>query len=128
MKTMKNLFLLAILLLTASCFFIVPPLIVPPEALDPNRPYGFFGLMTLPDADKATINTFSRVPQDYAMRYVAKISNVAQQNGLRCQPGSTITDRDIYYEIMTRLNAGKYTRTESLVEAQYKVMNDFGCN
>ncbi len=118
---MKTLFLLAILLLTASCVY-------PHDVNDPNRPFGPFRLMTLPEANKATISTFERVPQDYAMRYVAEISNVAQQNGLRCQPGSTVTDRDIYYEIMTRLNAGKYTRTDSLVEAQYKVMNDFGCN
>jgi hypothetical protein len=125
---MKTLFLIAILLLTQSCFFIIPPLVVPPEALDPNRPYGFFGLMTIPDANKATINTFSRVPQDYAMRYVAEISNTAQQNGLRCKPGLPVTNRDIYYEIMTRLNAGKYSRTDSLIGAQYNVMNDLGCN
>jgi hypothetical protein len=118
---MKTLFLLAILLLTASCVY-------PHDVNDPNRPYGTFQLMTLPVANKATMSTFSRVPQDYAMRYVAEISNVAQQKGLRCKPGSTVTDRDIYYEIMTRLNAGKYTRTESLVEAQYDVMNSLGCN
>jgi len=122
---MKTLFLLAILLLTPSC--IVPPLILPAGYLDdPNRPYGFFSLMALPDADKATINTFSRVPQNYAMRYVSQISNVAQQNGLRCR--SNVTNTDVYYEIMTRLNASKYTGNESLIKEQYSVMNDLGCD
>jgi len=124
---MKKLILIAILLLTSSCFFIVPPLFLPPEALDPNRPYGYFGLMTIPDADKATINTFSRVPQDYQNRYVAQISNTAQQNGLRCKPGSNVTNDDIYYEIMTRLNTRKYTGNENLAKEQYNVMNYLGC-
>jgi len=124
---MKTLFLIAILLLTSSCFFIIPPLTVPPEALDPNRPYGYFGLMTIPDANKATISTFSRVPQDYAMRYVAEISNTAKQNGVRCKP-SNVTNEDIYYEIMTRLNDHRYSGTENLVREQFNVMNDMGCN
>ena len=119
---MKTLLLIAILLLTASC--------VHPDGLypNPNRPYGPFGLMSLPDADKATMSTFKRVPQDYAMRYVAEISNTAQQHGMRCKPGSTVTDQDIYYEIMTRLNAGKYNRNDSLIAAQYAVMDAMGCN
>jgi len=47
---------------------------------------------------------------------------------MRCKPGSTVTDQDIYYEIMTRLNAGKYNRNDSLIAAQYAVMDAMGCN
>lgn len=115
---MKTLLLLAILLLTASC---VPN----PNGTRVNNP-GLFGfrLMNLPNAANATMLDFHEAPPEYQMRYVAEIAEAAQLNGLRCQPGSHVTPKGIYYELHRRTFSG----TDSLVRTQYDVMNEMGCN
>ena len=110
---MKTFLFVAMLLLTASCG---PP------------PQGYSGIWlgNWPNAGKATIHDWATLPPDYQTRYVAQIASVAQQNGVRCQ--SYVTVGTVFYELQTRLNAGKYTGNESLVEEQFHVMGDLGCN